>query len=832
LLNCGLILAAQTSWAMTCRAQESNSQAGDTGSAGNPSDHQKKTAATLSTEDQEEQPDEQALAGNDNTLGTSFLKNLITDQKLIWTSPIHIRFADGAWLFPLATVTGVFLATDRSMAKAVSKHPSNFNRYQSVSNYGVAALGGVSAGFYLFGKISHDEHKRETGLLAAEAAINSVGVNTVLQYSLGRERPNTDQGKGLFFQGGTSFPSDHSVAAWSIASVIAHEYPGTLTKLLAYGVATGVSVSRVAGEEHFPSDVLVGSTIGWLIGREVYRIHHDPELGGSSVGNLAGYKDDEGRRDRRSMGSPFVPMDSWVYPAIERLAGFGYVMSAIMGQKPWTRMECARLTEEAGDSLQDNPGSNSSAEELQGRLQEEFAYEVNLLSGGTNLTANIESVYARAISISGPALTDGFHFGQTVSNDFGRPFERGTSGQAGGSISAAAGPLTIYVRTEYQHSPSAPGLSNSLRNFESIADQVPLAEVPAGPVAATNRPELLDAYAAVNMGNWQLSIGRQTLSWGPTPDPMIWSDNIEPLGMIRLSNPEPFHLPGFFRYLGGIRIDEFIGRLDGHSYIPNPFIYGQKFNFKPVPFLEIGIGRTTYIGGQGGDAFTTGNFVRSFFGLVPRNYVVNNHGASQSELDWTFSLPGLRNYIVFYGDSYASDDVLPIARPLRNPWEPGIYITRIPGISKLDLHMQAVSTEGGGIAAGINNNVGNFDYWDFTYHDGYTNDRFLIGNTVGRDGRAFQTWLTYWLSSRNTLQFMYKHNIVSGNFIPGGGAWQDYAVKNETYLKNGFYIKAELQYENISRYPILFDGPQRNLTGTLEVGFYPQRKTHAKVNGP
>ena len=123
------------------------------------------------------------------------------------------------------------------------------------------------------------------------------------------------------------------------------------------------------------------------------------------------------------------------------------------------------LTEEAGESLQDNHAAEEEAIGLQARLAHEFAYEMNLLSGGRNLTASIESVYARAVSISGPPLTDGYHFGQTDAYDFGRPFERGTNGQAGGSFSAAAGPLAFYVRAEYQHAPSAPALSPAVVNF-------------------------------------------------------------------------------------------------------------------------------------------------------------------------------------------------------------------------------------------------------------------------------------------------------------------------------------------------------------------------------
>ena len=99
-----------------------------------------------------------------------------------------------------------------------------------------------------------------------------------------------------------------------------------------------------------------------------------------------------------------MPLDSWVYAAFERLAALRYVNTQIMGLKPWTRMECARLTEEAGETLQTGQGLNSEeAARIQTQLAQEFAYEVNLLGGGRNLTANLESVYARAVSISGPA---------------------------------------------------------------------------------------------------------------------------------------------------------------------------------------------------------------------------------------------------------------------------------------------------------------------------------------------------------------------------------------------------------------------------------------------
>jgi len=775
----------------------------------------------------------ESVAENKNSLGVPFLKNLVSDQKAIWTSPARLRWADGTWLFPLAAATGGFFATDRAVPPALSTDPKKLNRYTSFSNYGVYSLVGAGGGLYVWSKFSHDDHQRETGILAGEAAINSLAVDTTFKYAFGRERPNQGQGLGNFFQHGDSFPSDHSAVAWSIASVIAHEYPGPFTQIAAYGLATAVSASRVMGKQHFPSDVVVGGAIGWLIGWQVYRAHHNPEVGGGGWETLAGNDDGEEHRDRKHMGSPSVPLDSWIYSALERLAALRAINTQIMGVKPWTRIECARLAEEAAETLQQGQTSNDEeAARIQTQLAQEFTYEINLLSGGHNLTANLESVYARAVSISGPALTDSYHFGQTVSYDFGRPFERGTNGQAGGSFSAAAGPLTLYVRAEYQHAPAAAALSSSAINAISNADDEPQSKVPAGPFMPINRLGLLDAYAGVNLGNWQITLGKQSLSWTPAPNgSMIWSDNAEPVNMVRFVNPEPLHLPSFLRFWGPVRIDQFFGRLEGHPYVPRPFIFGQKISMKPLPFLELGFARTLELGGVGsnGNTFTSYHFIQGFFGLH-NNQLNSVPGKSSTEMDWTFYVPWVRNYIVLYGDAYAADDVLPIKDPPKNPWRPGIYITRFPGLPKLDLHVDSVSTEQPGFSfdntytPGGPVNSGQFNYWNFDYRDGYTNGGNLIGNSVGRDGRAFQGWLTYWLSPRNSLQLFYKKSSVAGDFMPGGAAWQDYAVRNEMHLQSGFYLKTELQYEHISKYPVLFNRPQRNITVIAEIGFSPRER--------
>lgn len=767
-----------------------------------------------------------------NKVGLPLVKNILLDQKTIWTSPLHIQWTDSTWLLPIAGATTGLLFVDRPVNQRIANDPVRMTHYGNLSNYGVAAMVGAGGGLYLWGRIAHDEKKRETGVLAGEAMIDALGVNTALQYAIGRERPFEDNGRILFFHGGTSFPSDHSAAAWAAASVYAHEYPGYLSQFLAYGMASAVSAARVEARQHSLSDVFVGAAIGWLIGRQVYRAHHDQDLGGEVLKRLSGGEDEDGNWDRQNMGSPFVPLNDWEYSAFERLAARGYISLQIMGLKPWTRIECARLTEEAQQTLQNGDDPDPEMARIEERLRQEFAYELGILDGGHNVTANVESVYARGVSISGPDLSNSYHFGQTISYDFGRPFERGMNGQIGGAASAAVGPLVVYVNAEYQHAPSAPALSPAALNAISIPDGIPVSREPSGALAAINRLQLMDAYVGFNWRNWEIVAGRQSLSWTPGPDgSMLWSNNAPPVDMVRLINPEAFYLPWILRYVGAVKLDQFFGRMGGHSFIPRPYIYGQKINFKPSRYFEWGIARTVEIGGKGSNnPLTTANLFRSFFFQVdPRTG--QNPGDVRTEMDWTFYVPKVRNYLILYGDAYAEDDVAPIQNPPRNPWHPGIYITRFPRLTKLDFHIEGVSTEQPGLCGGVGEppggplcNLGMFNYWSHVYRDGYTNGGYLIGNAVGRDGRTIQSWLTYWLSPTNNLQLIYKHNSVNSTFIPGGGAWQDYEVKDEFHLRSGLYLKSELQFEHISRYPVLFTSPQNNFTAIVEIGFSPRDK--------
>jgi membrane-associated phospholipid phosphatase len=209
-----------------------------------------------------------------------FFRNILRDQRAIWTSPLHLQGDDARWLVPLGVTTAALIATDRRTAGTLHDDPATLTASRAVSYAGSIYTGAALAPTsYLVGRHSGNPRLRETGLLGAEALADSIIVHSVLKELTQRPRPREGGGIGRFFTGGNSFPSGHATNAFAFATVIANEYKDRpLVRWGAYGVAGLVGVSRFTGRKHFLSDVVVGSAIGYGIGRYVYRTHHDPAL--------------------------------------------------------------------------------------------------------------------------------------------------------------------------------------------------------------------------------------------------------------------------------------------------------------------------------------------------------------------------------------------------------------------------------------------------------------------------------------------------------------------------------------------------------------------------
>jgi Capsule assembly protein Wzi/PAP2 superfamily len=755
----------------------------------------------------------------DTSIGPHLFKRLVKDQRAAWTAPAHVRLVDVDWLLPLGIATGAMLATDTEVSKHLSNSPSRLSRANDFSNYGVASMAAAAGGLYLLGRFTHDDHKRETGFLAVEAAVNSLAVSYALQFAFGRERPLTDNYHGGFWKGGDSFPSKHSTVAWAIAGVIAHEYPGPYVSLVSYGLAAAVGATRIDSKQHFPADVLIGSTIGYFMAQQVYRRHHDPEAGGGEWQTYAESSDVSPARRLGRSGSPYVELDSWTYPAIERLAALGYIRTAFLGQRPWTRIECAHLVEEASDRVAfDGESGSGEAARLYYALEREFASDLETASGDSagGYTARLESLYSISTGISGTPLNDSYHFGQTIINNYGRPYQEGFNSYDGFSGYATAGRFTLYVRGEYQHAPSAPGFSQSIENLIGTLDGTPPRT--AAPIPATDQFRLLDTYVAAKVADWNFAFGKQSLWWGPGEGSvLIFSDNAEPIYMFRASRIKPFVLPWIFHWLGPIKTDFFVGKLSGNEFPPRPLIHGEMISLKPTPNLEFGLSRTAEFGGVG-RAITPAALWNSYTDYFHSSVLYgpnDSPGKRNGGFYFTYRLPFVRDWLSLYSDAISDDDPSPLASPRRAGIDTGIYLTHFPKLPKLDLRVESTNTNS--VSSSRN---GQYIYYDTFYRDLYTNKNNLIGSWIGREGTGIQAWSNYWFNARSSLQFGYRHAKVAPDFIPQGETVNDEWIKANWWMRGVLNVSASVQHETWLA-PVLASTRQTNWTSSVGISFQP-----------
>lgn len=797
------------------------------------------TPADADSSSRPSKPEVQTVQGSQGPLDLKSLpKNLFLDQKHFWTAPLHMSQKQWEWAPAALLVGGLFIKADQSIENHVPTSKSTVSHAVTASNAGVAVLAGTGAGLFLLGHLQNDDQKRETGILAGEAAIGALADTEIFKYVAGRERPFTGTSPGRFFVGGDSFPSVHSSVSWAIASVIAHEYPGPLTQLLAYGTAGGVSAARWAGQKHFFSDVAIGAALGWYMGRQVYGAHSR-----YSAADIAKYgtfyRAEENDQDRalhktRIMGSSYVPLDSWVYPAMERLAAFGYIRSESLSIRPWTRLECARLLSEASDH---GAGTDAPTEvqQLYASLSNEFGYDSELMNGESNRNAQLESVYSRFLGISGTPLTDNYHFGQTLLNDYGRPYENGFNAVDGASGYGTAGPFVLYVRGEYQSAPSAPAPTQAVLNFFSGTDAWP--NSPALPVSSISRFRLLDTYLGFNLGNWQFSFGKNSLWWGPSEGgTMIFSNNAAPLNnMFTVDRVSPFRLPWFLRYLGDIRVEGFIGHMTGLQFQttvysgattpttlgqygknlhPQPFLSGGKISFKLTQNFEFGMSKTTVYGGPGNPLNVT-TFLDSTFGKHFHGDVL---GDGRTTADFSYRIPGLRNWLSLYGETFSEDEPSPIPYMRRNASQGGLYFTKFPGIPKLDLRLEGGYTNPPAFC-------GICIYTNAQYNSGYNNDGRLIGTWIGRAAQGEQIRSNYWLGPRKKIGIELRHRTLDPGYLPQGGNQNDLAVNADIFAGPGFRFTGSVQYERWL-IPLLATNRQSDVAASFEFSFWPTPHKH------
>ncbi len=532
-----------------------------------------------------------------------------------------------------------------------------------------------------------------------------------------------------------------------------------------------------------------------------------------------------------NMGTTFLPLDSWIYPAMIRLYGMGFVDTEFLGLRPWTRLSVLQMLEQSAPAI--TGSNNDEAIEIYAAIENSLASDQRVPLDRRYGAMTLESIYGRAYGITGTPLRDSFHLGQTDINDFGRYYASGFNTYDGFSARGHYGPFSLYFRGELQHAPGWPGynlsLAETLAKIDDFAtfSSVPLAgntTIPLGPVPAVSNPTILEGYVSANVLGNQVSLGKMDHWFGTAVGGgMAWSNNAENVYCFCIDRVAPLYIPFISRVAGLIRYDFLVGPLKGHNDPVSPWVHAEKISFKPTDDLEFGFERTVIWGGIGHEPVTLGTFWRSFYSISDTNsaekFSRNDPGARFSEVDFAWRLPFLTHWLTLYSDSDVHDDVFAITAPRRGAYRPGIYLSHFPGAPKLDFRVEAADTAP---STGPDTG-GQFMYTEVVQRNGYTNNGQLMGDWVGREDKGGQAWLTYHLSPKEWMQLNYRRDKATADFIPGGTTQNIFGVEVVKRLQPQLELRAFFQYEHY-KIPIYKPAPQNDAGTSFQLTWYPAKE--------
>ena len=553
-------------------------------------------------------------------------------------------------------------------------------------------------------------------------------------------------------------------------------------------------------------------------------------------------------RKKEAYGSTYVPVDSWVYPAMLRLYSLGYADTMFLSMRPYTRRALLHILEASEDDIRD--GDNEEAQEIYTAVLHEVQEEQTDGVTPRGLIYGAKSVYERAMGISGLTLRDSYHLGTTINNDYGRPYEHGFNNLTGFSSVTEYGRFSLDIRGEYQHSGSAVGYSPALTQTISLLDSVIYTGynahqgqlIPAGPIAAVNPFRLQEATLSFFVAGHEISGGKSDAWLGPSQGgALAWSNNAENIYSFRINRVEPLHIPFVSALLGPIRYDFFYGSLKGHTEPENDYVHSEMIEFSPTSNFQFGFQRTVIFGGEGHEPVTLHTFLKGFFDVndttIDEKYSRNDPGARYSDFNFSWRLPFVRKHATLYTDSIAHDDVTPPSAPRRAAYRVGIFLSQVPKVPRLDVRIEAVNTD----PPVLRSLGGVFNYYETIQNQAYTNKGFIMGDWIGREAKGGQAWLTYHLSGNEFLQFEYLNKKNTKDFIRADtqDVFGPYQLAGTTQNQYKFEVMKRFHHDDVEldawfqyegwKAPIYQPGIQRNTVTAVQVTFFPGLK---KKTGP
>jgi len=471
-----------------------------------------------------------------------------------------------------------------------------------------------------------------------------------------------------------------------------------------------------------------------------------------------------------------VPLDSWVYAALEKLEGFGLIDSSLSGTKPYSRLEVARLVEEAmrkwDDLLSQRKPSNFVEKELIPSLLERFKKEFKpeLIEWGalegsrapTYLKPVDEVILKYAYQTDNPVIRPQSanlptHTTYPIYNNDGITYRKPNNFTA-----ELQGEGRLWNHFSFFYRPI----------FKTFLNEDPGVELEKG-------------YLKAEGANIELEVGRDSLWWGPGHHgALLMTNNAQPFDLIKLSNSHPFLLP----VLGPFKFNIFFSKLDNeYPSIPHPLIYGLRLNFKPHPIFELGLSQVAIFDGEGRNDLSIGDYFKILYSNKNRDGTKldsNQQFAVDFSLRWpNFDriLPIARS-LKFYGEWGAEDTGFP---PDRRAYLLGFFLNDLFLIGRTDLRLEYTNTSPKSVPAAWYNHGS----YPPIFHER------IFGHHVGSNAEDIFVRLTNYLSPKLLLGLDFdaethgKREALKTNSYQWG-ADVDYLIRDHINIKGRYILES------------------------------------------
>jgi hypothetical protein len=484
-----------------------------------------------------------------------------------------------------------------------------------------------------------------------------------------------------------------------------------------------------------------------------------------------------------AIASSYISVDDETYEILFRLEAEGVIQSGLLTTRPLGRKEAVRLFLEAEKN---NEISSLFIQSLIKSLKEKLRDDL----GEKKFIKPLDSVYAKYLYADSDIQ-------KLYYNNDGDHYDKGSNLRAGFSSRTYLDWFSLHINPE-------------LRYSEDDTDLV-----------------IKRGYGVLSFSGLDLQIGKDSQWWGPGyHGSLLLSNNSDPMTMIRLTNPQPVLLPWIFKYLGPFRFTFFTTKLEKErSDVPEPYLWGMRLNFKPHPYIEIGLQRTALLGGEGRSEDLE-TWWKSLTGRS-ENVSGSEAGDQMAGFDLKLTLPFRLQPLQLYLEAAGEDEAGGI--PSRWAYLTGIYLPRLFNYDRIDLRAEYAT----------NHIAGHPNYWynHHIYTDGYTYKGRIIGHHMGTDSKDFFVEASYLIPEKHgkvsisydreehnlseTTRNPYFSGILSPTLMPHFRKKDEVAISAYFELMKGLELKASYGYGSFKNLGNI-SGEEKNIniiTGMIEYKF-------------